>query len=108
MVFFRYSAPHFTTAPRASFQVGASGRFVVRAQGFPLAVMSLRGHLPAGLHATASLSTLVITGTPASSDQPGSYPVEITADNGIGAPAHSYIFTQHLSIHLRQNAHQHR
>ena len=44
---------------------------------------------------------MVISGTPASSDRPRRYPVKIIADNGIGTPADSYAFVQHLVIRLR-------
>jgi DNA-binding beta-propeller fold protein YncE len=95
---YQYSAPRFTTRSRASFTAGKRGRFIVRTQGFPVAVTSLSGRLPVGLHWSGRAGTVRITGVPARSDRRGDYRITIHADNGIGTAKDQYIFVQHLVI----------
>jgi large repetitive protein len=76
-------APAITSANSTTFTVGTSGSFQVMATGFPAATFSYTGTLPNNV----TLSTAgLLSGTPASGTQ-GSYPITITASNGIGTAA---------------------
>jgi hypothetical protein len=86
-------APAITSANNATFTVGASGTFTVTATGFPTATFSETGALPSGV----SLSTAgVLSGTPAANTG-GTYPITITAQNGVGTPA-----TQSFTLTVNQ------
>jgi hypothetical protein len=76
-------APAITSGTSATFTVGTAGTFTVMATGFPAPTFSETGTLPSGV----SLSSAgVLSGTPASGTQ-GSYPIVITAQNGVGTNA---------------------
>jgi MBG domain/Bacterial Ig-like domain (group 3)/Putative Ig domain len=76
-------APAITTASSTTFTVGTAGTFTVTATGFPAAAFSATGALPSGV--TLS-STGILSGTPAAGSG-GSYPITITASNGVGSNA---------------------
>jgi hypothetical protein len=82
-------APAITSANTTTFTVGASGTtFPVTASGFPAPTFTAAGTLPSGV----TLSTAgVFSGTPAAGTG-GSYPITITATNGI-TPAATQSFT---------------
>ena len=73
-------APSITSAANANFVVGTPGTFNVTATGVPLPTLSLAGTLPAGI--TFIAATGVLSGTPSAGSQ-GTYPVVITAANGV-------------------------
>jgi len=76
-------APAITSAATTAFTVGTAGTFTVTATGFPVPTFTETGTLPSGV----TLSTAgVLSGTPASATQ-GSYPITISASNGIGTAA---------------------
>jgi large repetitive protein len=76
-------APAITSADEAAFVTGAAGSFTVTASGFPAPSFTESGPLPAGV--TLS-SGGVLSGTPAAGTG-GSYPITVTASNGVGTPA---------------------
>jgi hypothetical protein len=79
-VTFRGTAPAFTSANSATFQVGAAGSFTVTATGTPAPTFAhTAGSLPSGVSFAADGS---LTGTPAAGTG-GQYPVTITASNGV-------------------------
>ena len=73
-----------TSANNATFAVGASGSFTVKASGFPAPTISESGALPSGV--TFNSTTGVLSGTPAAGTT-GSYSVTFTAHNGVGTDA---------------------
>jgi hypothetical protein len=79
--------PAITSAASATFKTGTSGSFTVVTTGFPKPSISETGALPSGVafvdngDGTASLS-----GTAANLTG-GTYPIAITADNGVGSDA---------------------
>jgi hypothetical protein len=90
-------APAITSVSSALFTVGAAGSFTVTTSGTPaVTAVSLTGSLPTGLTAVNAGSTLTISGTPASGTG-GTYPVTLTAVNGITPNA-----TQTLTITVQQ------
>ena len=79
--------PTITSASSATFTINTAGTFTVTATGSPVPTFSEMGALPAGV--TLNASTGVLSGTPTSG---GSYPITITATNGI-APNATQNFT---------------
>ena len=77
-------APAITSGNSTTFTVGASGTFTAKATGFPAPTFSETGTLPGGV--TLNSTTGVLSGTPAGGTQ-GTYPITVTAQNGIGANA---------------------
>ncbi len=77
-------APFITSVNNATFTAGAAGTFTVTATGFPAPTFSETGALPGGV--TLNSSTGVLSGTPAAGSA-GSYPLMLTAHNGIGTDA---------------------
>ncbi|MEY4547111.1 MAG: hypothetical protein RL685_3306, partial [Pseudomonadota bacterium] len=75
-------APDISGAANVAFVVGTANTYTPTATGFPAPSFSLSGSLPGGL--SFSTSTGVISGT-AQSGSGGSYPVTITASNGVGS-----------------------
>lgn len=76
-------APAITSANSMTFMVGTAGTFTATATGTPASTFSELGALPSGV----TLSTAgVLSGTPAAGTS-GSYPIIITAHNGVGADA---------------------
>jgi len=87
-------APLITSPATATFSVGVAGSFTVTASGYPAATtFSESGALPSGV--TFS-SAGVLSGTPAAGTG-ASYPITITANNGIGTAA-----TQSFTLAVNQ------
>ncbi|MGB2900514.1 MAG: Ig-like domain repeat protein [Candidatus Acidiferrum sp.] len=76
-------APTITSANNTAFTVNSAGTFTVTATGSPAPTFSETGALPSGV--TLS-SAGVLSGTPALGTV-GSYPITITATNGVGSDA---------------------
>ena len=76
-------APAFTSANNAAFSVLTAGSFTVTASGFPTPTFTTVSVLPSGVTLT---SAGALSGTPASGTA-GSYPLIITAHNGVGTDA---------------------
>jgi hypothetical protein len=80
-------APAITSGNAAIFTVGTAGTFNVSATGFPIATLSAAGALPSGVSFTNNGNgSATLAGTPAAATG-GSYPLTITAANGVGANA---------------------
>jgi len=77
-------APQITSPAAAAFTIGVPNSFGVTATGFPAPTLSAAGALPAGV--TFNPATGALAGTPAAGSG-GTYPLTITASNGVGAPA---------------------
>jgi hypothetical protein len=78
------TAPLFTSGTSTMFVVGSTGSFTVTASGSPAPGFSETGALPSGV--AFNTSTGVLSGTPASGSN-GSYPLTITASNGVAPNA---------------------
>jgi hypothetical protein len=74
------TAPTITSATNATFTVGMAGSFTVTATGSPTPTFNETGALPNGV--SFNSSTGVLGGTPATGSA-GSYPLTVTAQNGI-------------------------
>ncbi len=86
-------APVITSGAVAALQIGVPGNVVVTSTGFPVAAISAQGALPAGVGFTdLGNGSASIAGTPAPGSG-GSYPLVISASNGVGAAA-----TQNLTL----------
>lgn len=80
-------APAITSAASAAFSVGTPGTFTVTTTGFPTPTISSTVGLPTGVTLTDNGNgTATIAGTPASGTG-GTYPITITAMNGVGSVA---------------------
>ncbi|MEO6500586.1 MAG: putative Ig domain-containing protein [Jatrophihabitantaceae bacterium] len=82
-------SPTITSADHAAFQAGTAGNFLVTTSaGFPVATtITKTGTLPSGVTFTDNGNgTASLAGTPAAGTA-GSYPITITASNGVGSPA---------------------
>ncbi len=75
--------PAITSANTTTFTVGTAGSFPVTATGYPASTFSESGALPTGVTLTPAG---LLSGTPAASSG-GSYPITITATNGVNPPA---------------------
>jgi hypothetical protein len=85
-------APAITSRKTAAFSVGAPGSFSVQTTGSPTASVTESGALPSGVSFTGNGDgTATLSGTPASGTA-GSYPLTITAANGV-SPAATQSFT---------------
>jgi type II secretory pathway pseudopilin PulG len=81
------AGPAITSANSTTFAVGSPGSFTVTTTGTPTAVVAGSGALPSGVTFVAHPDgTATLSGTPAAGTL-GSYPIMITATNGIGAQA---------------------
>jgi len=79
--------PGFTSPASATFTVGTAGSQTVTAYGFPVPALTEAGPLPFGLTFTDNGNgTATLAGTP-TADIGGTYPITITAANGVGADA---------------------
>jgi hypothetical protein len=87
-------APAITSPNNTTFSVGAAGNFTVTATGTPAPTFSETGNLPSGVTFSSSG---VLSGTPAAGTQ-GSYPITITAQNGIAPNA-----TQNFTLTVNQS-----
>jgi hypothetical protein len=87
-------APSITSANNASFTFNTFNTFTVTpaAGTYPAATFSESGTLPNGV--TLNMTTGVLSGTPT---QPGSFPITITAGNGVGSAA-----TQSFTLNVSQ------
>ena len=80
-------APAITSARSASIGMRSPADFTVTATGIPAPAITETGALPTGItftdngNGTATLSGIAAAGTT------GSYPITITASNGVGSPA---------------------
>src|SRR4029077_7112403 len=84
--------PAITSANTATFVVGSAGSFTVTATGVPTPSLSRTGTLPNGVAVVDNGNgTATLGGTPAAGTA-GTYPLTITASNGVGSPA-SQAFT---------------
>jgi len=80
-------AASITSANSASFGTGSAGTFTVTTAGFPLPTLSASGALPSGVTFVDNHDgSATIGGTPAAGTG-GSYPLTITAHNGVGSDA---------------------
>src|SRR5690606_19484858 len=78
-------SPAITSAPAATFPLGAASTFTITTSGFPSPALTLAGVLPTGVtFADNGNGTATIGGTPAAG---GAYALTVTAANGIGADA---------------------
>ena len=88
------SAPAFTSAGSATFTDGVSGTADITTAGNPNAALTETGALPAGLTLTDNRDgTATISGTPATGDAPGSYPITIAATNQVGSAQQTFTIT---------------
>lgn len=80
--------PSITSGASTTFTVGAAGSFAVTSTGGPTPpALSMTGTLPSGVtFVDNSNGTAMLAGTPAVGTG-GSYPLTISANNGVGAPA---------------------
>jgi hypothetical protein len=76
------TVPAITSANNTTFTEGSPGTFTVTTTGSPTPTLGEEGALPSGV--TFVAATGVLSGTPAAS---GSFPITLTATNGIGTPA---------------------
>jgi hypothetical protein len=80
-------APAITSRKSVGFTVGAPGSFSVQTTGSPVATISESGTLPPGVSFTDNGDgTATLAGTPPSGSS-GSYPLTITAANGVSPNA---------------------
>src|SRR4029077_4205289 len=85
-------APAITSASTATFVVGSAGSFTVTATGVPTPTLTRTGALTSGVTVIDNGNgTATLSGTPAGGTA-GTYPLTITASNGVGSPA-SQAFT---------------
>ncbi len=76
-------APVITSASSTTFTVGSPGSFTVTATGDPAPSISYSGTLPTGVNLVDNGDgTATLSGPPSSGTQ-GSYPIRITASNGV-------------------------
>jgi hypothetical protein len=77
--------PAITSGDSTTFTTGSAGTFTVRSTGDPTPKLSESGTLPSGVTFTDNRDgTATLAGTPTSG---GSYPVTISASNGVGSDA---------------------
>lgn len=76
--------PALSAPASATLRTGEPASVGITATGHPVPTITRTGALPAGLTFSSAGGTATISGTPT---QPGSFPLEITASNGVGAPA---------------------
>ena len=85
-------ASSITSADQTTFTVGQPGSFTMTTTGYPVPALSESGALPSGVtFLDNGNGTATITGVP-SAGTGGSYPVTLTASNGVGSDA-TQIFT---------------
>jgi hypothetical protein len=90
------TAPAITSGSSAAFTVGTQGSFAVTTTGSPTAAITESGALPSGVtFIDNGDGTATLAGTPATGTS-GSYPVTITAANGV-SPGASQSFTLTVS-----------
>ncbi|MGA2032549.1 MAG: putative Ig domain-containing protein, partial [Thermoguttaceae bacterium] len=80
-------APAITSASSTTFKIGTPGTFTVITTGVPNSTLSETGALPGGVtFIDNGNGTATLAGTPAAGNG-GSYPLSITANNGISPVA---------------------
>ena len=86
--------PTFTSVLSGSFSVGAKGSFMLKTAGTPTPTITETGLLPTGVgFVDNGNGTAFFSGTPAAGTT-GTYPLSITASNGIGGPvSRSFMLT---------------
>src|SRR5208337_444333 len=89
-------APAITSANNTTFTVGTLGSFTVTATGYPAPTFGETGSLPSLV--TLNATTGALSGTPADGTA-GTYPITITASNGVGSDA-----TQSFTLTVNQPA----
>jgi hypothetical protein len=90
------TAPTITSAASATFTVGTAGAFTVTTTGNPTPALSETGALPSGVtFVNNGNGTATLSGTPASGTA-GTYPITITANNGV-TPSATQNFTLTVS-----------
>ncbi len=93
------TAPVITSPATAQFVVGTAGSSTVESRAYPPAALTESGALPTGVTFTDNGDgTATIAGTPATATG-GSYPVTVTASNGLAPDA-----TQTVTITVLQQA----
>jgi hypothetical protein len=85
--------PAITSGTSATFATGKPGSFTVKASGYPKSTFIEVGTLPSGVTLSSSG---YLSGTPAAGTS-GTYPINITATNGIGLAA-----TQSFTLTVNQ------
>jgi hypothetical protein len=86
------TAPTITSAGSIMFTVAVAGSFTVTTTGTPIPSLSESGTLPAGVMFTDNGNgSAMLSGTPAFGSG-GTYPLTLTATNGVGTPT-SQLFT---------------
>ena len=81
------TAPTITSAPTTSVTIGRWSSFTVTSTGSPVAKLTAAGTMPSGItFADNGNGTATISGAPAPGTV-GSYPITVTAANGIGTNA---------------------
>ncbi len=91
------TAPAITSANSTTFTVGSAGTFTVTSSGSPTPALSEVGSLPSGVSFSDNGNgTATLSGTPAGGTG-GSYPITITAANGISPNA-----TQNFTLTVDQ------
>jgi hypothetical protein len=92
-------SPSITSGSSTTFRVAHIDSFTWRTAGFPAAAISETGDLPDGVTAVDNGDgTATLSGTPAAGSG-GTYPITITASNGIGSDA-----TQSFTLTVDQDA----
>ena len=82
-----------TSGDSTTFTVGSAGTFTVTSVGNPTAAISESGTLPGGVTLTDNGDgTATLGGTPTSGSG-GTYPIVISADNGVGSANQSFTLT---------------
>jgi hypothetical protein len=86
--------PTITSPPGESVVVGKNSTFSVTTTGYPVAVIGEAGTLPGGMtFVDTGTGTAKLAGRPAPGSA-GTYPLTITAHNGVGSPAvQSFVLT---------------
>jgi hypothetical protein len=86
------AAPAITSTSSDTFTVGSAGTFTVTTTGNPTATITESGALPSGVTLVDNGNgTAILSGTPATGAS-GSYPITITAANGV-SPSATQTFT---------------
>ena len=80
-------APQITSANNTSFPIGTPNTFAVTSTGFPTPSLAETGALPSGVtFVDNGNGTAALAGTPGAGTA-GTYPLSLSATNGIGSPA---------------------
>ena len=92
-----------TSASSTTFTAGSAGTFSVTTTGSPTAAITESGALPTGVTLVDNHDgTATLSGTPAAGSQ-GSYPITLTAANGVSPNA-----TQSFTLTVRSRRHRYR